>query len=114
MSFEIEKRFRQINIKNIKKIIKENGFKRQGGYLFKITTYKGIRDNMVIRVRDEGFRITFTIKDTSQGKFEKEYEVNVDNYDMMNIMLHQLNLEIKYVIYFDLKNKVFQIKIRVK
>jgi adenylate cyclase class IV len=55
-----------------------------------------------IRVRDEGFRITFTIKDTSQGKFEKttffklKYEVNVDNYDMMNIMLHQLNLEEKY------------------
>ena len=96
MSFEIEKRFRQIDIKNIKKIMKENDFKRQGGYLFKITTYKGIRDNMVIRVRDEGFRTTFTIKDTSFGKFEKEYEVNVDNYEMMNVMLHQLNLEIKY------------------
>ena len=40
MSFEIEKRFRQIDIKNIKKIMKKNEFKRQGGYLFKITTHK--------------------------------------------------------------------------
>ena len=96
MSLEIEKRFRQINITNIKKIMKQNGFKKQGGFLFKILTYKGLNDNQVIRIRDEGFRTTFTIKDLSHKPFEKEYEVNISDFDMMRLMLEQLNLEIKY------------------
>lgn len=93
MSLEIEKRFKNFKYTEIKKKLLENNFEKFGGFLFKIITYKGLDKNQKIRVRDEGYRTVFTIKNVDTNNYDVEYEVIIDSYDMMNQMLIQLKLE---------------------
>ena len=62
MSLEIEKRFKNFDYKETVQKLLDNNFTKVGGFMFKIATYKGLTPNQRIRVRDEGFRTTFTIK----------------------------------------------------
>jgi hypothetical protein len=47
------------------------------------------------RTRNEGKKITFTIKEKS-NTYDKEWEVNVDNQSMMNDMLQLLGVKKAY------------------
>ena len=96
MSLEIEKRFKNFNYDEIIKILKKNNFNRISGNIFNISNYKGLQDKQSIRVRDEGNKITFTIKQrkTNDYDYDTENEVIIDNYEIMNIMLlEQLKLK---------------------
>ena len=95
MSLEIEKRFKNFNYDEIITILKKNNFNRIGGYLFKISNYKGLQDKQYLRVRDEGTKITFTIKQrkTNDYDYDTENQVIIDNYEIMNSMLEQLKLK---------------------
>ena len=95
MSLEIEKRFKKFDYDNVKHILKNNNVDRIGESLFKISNYYGIHPNQVIRVRDEGNKITFTIKQRNNNGYDTEYEVIVDNYDTINKMLDQLGIKKK-------------------
>ena len=53
---------------------------------------------MTVRIRDEGVKITFTIKQKKGGDrlYDTEYEVVVDNYNMIDQMIQLLGLEKLY------------------
>ncbi len=96
MSLEIEKRFKNFDYTKLKKIFKENEIKRVGGFLFKLTSYQGTKEGQSIRIRDEGNKITFTIKQKNANNYDTEWEVNIDNYEMMDKMIQQLNIKKRY------------------
>jgi adenylate cyclase class 2 len=96
MPLEIEKRFKNFNYQQIKDIMKSNNIIKIGGTLFKSSSYYGVKEKQVIRVRDEGNKITFTIKQRNDNGYDTEYEIIVDDYDKINIMLSQLKLKKKY------------------
>jgi len=92
MSSEIEKRFKDFNYKKITKKLLKNEFTKVGAFVFKIINFKGLVPNQRIRIRDEGFRITFTIKILSENSYDTEYEVIVNDYNMIEKMMEQLQL----------------------
>lgn len=98
MSLEIEKRFKIFDYNKIKKQFKKLEIKKVRGILFKLAVYKSPKDKMTVRIRDEGVKITFTIKQNKGGDkiYDTEYEVVVDNYDMMDQMIQLLGLEKLY------------------
>ena len=96
MSYEIEERFRNFDYKSIKNKLKELDVKHKGSFLFKIASYKSENDNKSIRIRDEGYQITFTIKINEQKQYIKEYEVVVDNYDMIDNMIQLMGIKKHY------------------
>jgi adenylate cyclase class IV len=98
MSKEIEKRFKNFKYNEIKKILKDNNIKKKESYLFSISSFYGIKDNQIIRTRNEGSKITFTIKMKNSGSYDTEWEVVVDNQKMMDKMLEQLNIKKKYTL----------------
>lgn len=99
MSLEIEKRFKNFNYNQIKKKFKDNNITKVGGYLFKISTYKSPKEGQSIRIRDEGTKITFTIKQKAINNYDTEYEVIVDNYEMIDTMIQLMGLEKNYDLY---------------
>ena len=98
MSKEIEKRFKNFKYNEIKKILKDNNIKKKESYLFSVSSFYGIKDNQIIRTRNEGSKITFTIKIKNTGSYDTEWEVVVDNQKMMDKMLEQLNIKKKYTL----------------
>jgi adenylate cyclase class 2 len=95
MSKEIEKRFFNFDRLNIEKILKELGAVKKGIYLFKIVQFKANSPIKTLRVRDEGFRITFTIKEKTND-YDLENEVIINNFIEMRIMLNKLGYKEKY------------------
>jgi adenylate cyclase class 2 len=95
MPLEIEKRFQNFNFDEIKSIFKANNILKIGGSLFKSSNYYGTNPKQFIRVRDEGNKIKFTIKQRNSNGYDTEHEVIVDNYDVINTMLLQLQLKKK-------------------
>jgi len=95
MPLEIEERFQNFDFEEIKRIFKANNILKMGGSLLKNSNYYGTNPNQFIRVRDEGNKITFTIKQRNNNGYDTEYEVVVDNYDVINTMLLQLQLKKK-------------------
>ena len=93
MPIEIEKRFKNFNYKKAKKIIKNNGFTFFGSFLFKVIYYKSDHPNKTIRLRDEGYRITFTIKMYDKNNYEFEDEIIVNDFNIFNIMLNKMGIE---------------------
>ena len=93
MPIEIEKRFKKFNYKKIKKIIKNNGFTFFGSYLFKVIYYKTNIPNQTIRLRDEGHRITFTIKMHNHNNYETEDEIIINDFNAFNVMLNKMGFE---------------------
>ncbi len=98
MSLEIEKRFKNFDYNKIKKQLKELEIKKERGVLFKLASYRSLREGYTGRIRDEGTKITFTIKQKKGGDrlYDTEYEVVVDNYEMMDRMIQLLGLEKLY------------------
>jgi predicted adenylyl cyclase CyaB len=98
MSYEIEKNFYIFDEKSIKEELStlETKYKI---HLLKI--YKTKINGLMVRLRDEGFRKTFTIKhknkDNKYSKYNKEYEVNVSNIEETLNMLDLLGFhDFKY------------------
>ena len=95
MSIEIEKRFKNFDYKTLKKLFEKYNIQKNGGYLFNVTSFIPLKENQIIRTRNEGNKITFTIKEKTTS-YDKEWEVIVDNQNMMNEMLKLLGIKKAY------------------
>lgn len=95
MSKEIEKRFVNYDRLFIESKLKEIGAKKKGMFLFKIIQFKTKPPIKTLRIRDEGFRITFTVKEKTND-YDIENEVNIDNFNEMKNILKKLGYEEKY------------------
>lgn len=93
MSFEIEKRFKNFNYKHMKELLKKNNIKKEGSYLYKVIMYHSLKEGQIIRIRDEGNKITFTIKQKNTNNYSTEWEIIVNDFLMINQMLDQLNVK---------------------
>tara|TARA_A100001015_G_scaffold129603_1_gene143761 strand:+ start:5477 stop:6118 length:642 start_codon:yes stop_codon:yes gene_type:complete len=90
MSLEIEKNFYKYNEKYIKKELKNLNAQYKINLLM---TYKKKHNGLTVRVRDEGFRKTFTIKNKmNNNEYNKEYQVNVSDINETLTMLKLLGL----------------------
>ena len=105
MSLEIEKRFKNFDYKTLKKLFEKYNIQKNGGYLFNVTSYIPLKENQIIRTRNEGNKITFTIKEKT-NTYDKEWEVNVSDQIMMNNMLQLLGIEKFREIYKDDNNEL--------
>ena len=100
MSLEIEKNFYSYNEQKLKKELKSMNLKYKINLL---KTHKVKHNGLTVRVRDEGFRKTFTIKNKKNiNEYNKEYQVNVSNIKETITMLKLLGI----------KNFTYQEKIR--
>lgn len=97
MSLEIEKRFKNFNYKTLKKLFEEYNIKKNGGYLFNVTIFIPLKENQIIRTRNEGHKITFTIKEKT-NTYDKEWEVNVNDQNIINEMLSHLGIKKAYTL----------------
>jgi predicted adenylyl cyclase CyaB len=66
------------------------------GIDLKLMSYIGIKKDQSIRIRDEGDKITFTVKQKNEGTYDSEWEVIVNDYNMIDKMLTELNIKKKY------------------
>lgn len=64
--------------------------------MMELRMYDGVKEKQRIRVRREGDKNTFTIKQKSKHAYDKEWEVEVSDFKMMKRMLKQLNLSKQY------------------
>lgn len=88
MSLEIEKNFYKYNEKYIKSELKRLNAEYKINLLM---TYKIKHNGLTVRVRDEGFRKTFTIKNKmNNNEYNKEYQVNVSDINETLTMLKLL------------------------
>jgi len=91
MSYEIEKNFYKYDEDKIKKIINLENVKYN---IHLLKTYKFKFDNMMVRVRDEGFRKTFTMKKKNKNNvYNVEYQVFISDIHEMLKMLKLLGHE---------------------
>ena len=96
MTIEYEYRYVNFNKKKITSLIKANGGVKKGMFLFKIYVFTHPTEkNMYIRVRDEGYKITMTTK-VSNGEFDEENEIIIDNYQTGIAILLGLGCKKKY------------------
>lgn len=96
MAFEIEKRFKNYDYKALKNSLKASGFEKVGTFLFKFISYKGTKDGQSIRIRDEGNKTTFTVKQKNKNYYDNEYEVIVSSFDTMKKILSEISIPKKY------------------
>lgn len=91
MSLEIEKNFYKYNEKEIKKELSKLNVDYKINLLM---TYKIKHNGLTVRVRDEGFRKTFTIKNKmDNNEYNKEYQVNVSDINETLTMLKLLGFD---------------------
>jgi len=95
MSLEIEKRFINFDYNEIKGILSEK-CDHIGSFLYTFTSYKGTKPGQSIRVRDEGSKITFTVKQKNENNYDTEWEVAVSNYKMLDLMLTEMGISKRY------------------
>lgn len=102
MSYEIEKRFRHFDKKEVEKKLKECDFSKKGTYLFKIVTFLGNKPNQLIRIRDEGYRITLVVKQKksqpNENSFEREWEIEINDFDKAVEIFVELGMRKKNII----------------
>ena len=105
MSKEIELRFFSFDRKILNEKIKELGGVKKGMYHFKVVNFFPPVPYNTLRVRDEGHRITFTIKEKQTEEqtqtqdsraYDIENEVNISNYQEMRIMLNKIGFKENY------------------
>jgi predicted adenylyl cyclase CyaB len=101
MSKEIELRFFSFDRKILNEKIKELGGVKKGMYHFKVVNFFPPAPYNTLRVRDEGHRITFTIKEKQKQigdtrSYDIENEVNISNYAEMRIMLNKIGFKENY------------------
>lgn len=91
MPLEYEYNFHKFNKILIMKKLKEIGAVKKGVFLFKVQVFNLPNNkNGYLRVRDEGYRITMTHKNTGPlNKFQFENETIIDSFDEgINILLN--------------------------
>jgi predicted adenylyl cyclase CyaB len=98
MGKEYEYTFATFNRTNTIKKLQEIKAKQVGIYLFKICvfTHPLNKPNTYIRIRDEGHRVTMTIKSDLQQSFATENEVNINDFKTGIEIYKQLGCKIKY------------------
>jgi len=97
MSKEIEKRFYTFNRRDLEEKIKEYGGVKKGMFKFQILAFVPPEGYSVLRLRDEGFRITYTIKKKTADGYEEENEVIVDNFQEMRTIVEKMGHKKKYL-----------------
>ena len=109
MPLEYEYRYFDFDKKQILKLLEENGGIQKGHYLFRVMIFTHPLDKTsVIRIRDEGYRITMTYKENTNKEFQNENEVIINNFDQgVNIFLG-LGCKKKY--YFEKMREIWEIK----
>jgi predicted adenylyl cyclase CyaB len=98
MSKEIERRFYTFDRRVLEEKIKEVGGVKKGMFKFQILAFVPPEGYSVLRLRDEGFRITFTIKKKTADGYEEENEVIVNNFEEMRIIVEKMGHKKKYLI----------------
>jgi adenylate cyclase class IV len=107
MSTEIERQFRHFDYDTIMNFVKTLKIKHTGTYLYRVVSFESHEKNLFIRVRNEillhsaknSAKITFTIKQKSSNNtlYDKEWEVDVSNFETIIEMLKKLGLRRKYL-----------------
>ena len=97
MSKEIERRFYTFDRRELEEKIKEYGGVKKGMFKFQILAFVPPEGYSVLRLRDEGFRITFTIKKKTADGYEEENEVIVNNFKEMRIIVEKMGHHKKYL-----------------
>lgn len=92
---EIEKRFKNFDYQQLRELFDTYNIVEDGGELFKVSSFYSTKRNQIIRTRNEGNKITFTIK-KKVGEYDREWEVTVDNQDTIDEMLLELGIRRKY------------------
>ena len=96
MALEIEKRFKNFDYNEMIKNFKKLRIKNTKNHVQIFSSYAGIKKDQSIRIRDEGDKITFTVKQKNVGSYDSEWEVIVNDYNMIDRMLTELNVKKKY------------------
>ena len=96
MSLEFEKRFKNFKYKDLKIKFNKLNISSNGGDLYVISSFEKLKLNQSIRTRKEGSSIKFNIKDKNIDSFDKEWEIDISNQDIMDEMLEQLGIKKKY------------------
>jgi adenylate cyclase class IV len=109
MPKEYEYRFNNYNKKDIITKLRELGAKYFGTFKFRVIVFTDQNNSeKYIRVRDEGHRITMTIKNNLTDKFPIENEIIINDFDEgINILL-QLNCKKKY--YYEKYREIWNYK----
>jgi len=109
MPKEYEYRFKDYNKKEITTKLKELGAKYFGTFKFRVVVFIDQNNSeKYIRIRDEGHRVTMTVKNNLTDKFPIENEVIIHDFDEgINIML-QLNCRKKY--YYEKYREIWNYK----
>lgn len=95
MPLEIERRFFNFDHETIDKTIKNLKGVHKGTFLFRIVSFEPVNGLRILRIRDEGFRKTLTIKQ-KVNNYDEENEVIIDNFDEMRTILNKLGFKEKY------------------
>jgi len=109
MPKEYEYRFNSYNKKEIISKLKDLGAKYYGTFKFRVMVFTdSINSEKYIRVRDEGHRITMTIKNNLTDKFPIENEVIISDFEEgINILL---GLGCKKRYYYEKYREIWNIK----
>jgi len=97
MSLEIERRFYTFDRAVIEQKIKDLGGVRKGMFKFQQLVFIPPAGYSLLRLRDEGHRVTFTLKRKTEGGYEEENEVIVNNFQEMQIILEKMGHQKKYI-----------------
>lgn len=98
MSKEIERRFYTYDRRTLEEKIKQYGGIKKGMFKFQILAFEPPAGYSVLRLRDEGFRITFTIKKKTADGYEEENEVIINNFQEMRTIVEKMGYQKKYLI----------------
>ena len=98
MPLEYEYVFRDYDKKDVITKIKNMNGKKFGHFIFRVIVFQHPdKENMsYIRIRDEGHKITMTLKQKSKTQFSDEYEIEIDNFETAEKMLYLLGCTKKY------------------
>ena len=112
MGKEIEKRFFNFNKDEVVEKLKKMNAKNKGTHIFKVWKYHNSKnmsqDIHTVRVRDEGFRKTFTIKKRGgKEKYDTEWEVNIHNPEEMVKMLDLMEFNLDH--YYEKVREIYQV-----
>ncbi len=95
-NIEYERKYATYNYETVVKSLKSLKFKQKGTFLFRILNYVVTSsDVFLVRLRDEGHRVTFTTKKNHPSGFSEEHEVNVDDFDKTRKLLATLGYKEK-------------------
>jgi adenylate cyclase, class 2 len=94
---EIEKAYFNFDEESVRKKLEEGGAVHVGPQLFRLHSYVPPNPEIrMVRVRDEGHRITMTVKRKTDTPYDMESEVNIDSFDNGSGVMDALGIQKKY------------------